>query len=163
MTINEHERAKQLALAGRVEEIGGAEQRWLESHLQGCETCSDYVAALDSAVASIRMPAITASSALVQATRRRVRARGAELQARDAAMRPLWIAVAMVCAWAALTTPVVWAAFAWLGAALQLSKTEWRALFVFAWIAPALAASLVLLGSGPQRAQAALAHLWEAR
>lgn len=68
-------------------------------------------------------------------------------------MRPLWIAAAMVCAWATLTTPLLWAAFAWLGAAFSLSNLEWRTGFLFAWIAPTLTASLLLLGSGSHRAQ----------
>ena len=68
-------------------------------------------------------------------------------------MRPLWIAAAMVCAWATLTTPLLWAAFAWMGAAFSLSNVEWRTGFVFAWIAPTLTASLLLLGKGSHRAR----------
>ena len=148
MSETVHERARDLALAGRIEEIAANEQRWLEAHLEQCAECATFAAALGEAVSAVRIPQVAASTTLVQATRRRVRARAVELQAHEAAMRPLWIAVAMVCAWATLTTPLVWAGFAWLGAALQLSRLEWRSLFVFAWMAPTLAASLVLLGSG---------------
>lgn len=148
MTENVHERARELALASRIEGIGERDRLWLEKHFEECGECSSFSMALENAVSAARIPAVAASSALVRATRSRVRARAAELQAHEARMRPLWIAVAMVCAWATLTTPLVWAAFAWLGAALQLTRLEWRSMFVFAWMAPALAASLVLLGSG---------------
>lgn len=143
-----HERARELAKARLIEEIGERDRRWLDEHLDDCSECSAFALALDNAVGAVRIPAVTASSALVRATQYRVRARAAELHAHESRMRPLWIAVAMVCAWATLTTPLVWAAFAWLGAAFQLSRIEWRSMFVFAWMAPALAASLVLLGSG---------------
>lgn len=159
---NEHERAKELALAGRVEDLGTVERRWLDSHLAYCEACSEFAATLDAAVGAIRMPAVTASSALVQATRRRVRARAAELQAHEAAMRPLWIAVAMVCAWATLTTGALWTAFAWLGATYQLASMEWRIAFFFAWITPTLAASIFLLGAGAGRSRTAWARAGEA-
>ena len=148
MTENVHERARELALAGRIEEIGATERRWLETHLDECAECAGFSLALGDAVNAVRIPQVAATTSLVWATQRRVRARAAELQAHETTMRPLWIAVAMVCAWATLTTPLVWAAFAWLGAALQLSRIEWRSMFVFAWMAPALAASLVLLGTG---------------
>lgn len=148
MTENVHKRARELALAGQMDEIGEVERRWLEAHLEECGECAGFLSALGGIVGAIRMPAVSASSALVRATQARVRARAAELHAHEAAMRPLWIAVAMVCAWATLTTPLVWAGFAWLGATFQLSRIEWRSMFVFAWMAPALVASLVLLGSG---------------
>ena len=148
MSENVHKRARELALASRIEEITAVDRRWLEDHMESCTECGGFSSALEDAVMAARIPQVAATTALVEATRRRVRARAAELQTQRAMMRPLWIAVAMVCAWATLTTPLVWAGFAWAGAALQLSRMEWRSLFVLAWMAPALAASLVLLGSG---------------
>jgi hypothetical protein len=75
------------------------------------------------------------------------------MQSQAATMRPLWIAAAMVCAWATVTTPLLWAACAWVGATFSLSNLEWRSGFLFAWVAPTLAASLMLLGSGSHRAR----------
>lgn len=164
MMANEHERARELSLAGRVDEIGAAERRWLESHLQGCEPCSEFAATLDAAVSSVRMPAVTASSALVQATTRRVRARALELQTREAAMRPLWVAVALVAAWATLTTGALWAGFVWLGTTYRLATMEWGVAFFFAWMAPTLAASIFLMGadSHADRIRTALVRAREA-
>ena len=161
MTENVHERARELAMASRIEDIVERDRLWLDAHFAECSECSAFSLSLDNAVGAVRIPAVTASSTLVRATQYRVRARAAELQAHEARMRPLWIAVAMVCAWATLTTPLVWAAFAWLGAAFQLSRLEWRSMFMFAWMAPALAASLVLLGSG-WRPKFALGRVGEA-
>jgi anti-sigma factor RsiW len=153
MTENDHQRVRQLSMAGRIEEISSADRQGLDSHLASCADCARFAASLDEAIGAARLPAVMADSSLVRATQSRVRRRAAQLQAHSAAMRPLWIAVAMVCAWATLTTPLLWAAFAWLGAALSLSNAEWRTGFLFAWIAPTLAASLLLLGSGSQRAR----------
>jgi hypothetical protein len=153
MTQDMHERARELSLAGRIEEITGEDRQWLDSHLASCTECSCFAATLDEAIAAVRLPAVMADAVLVQSTQARVRGRALQIHSNRAAMRPLWIAAAMVCAWATLTTPLLWAAFAWLGAAFSLSNLEWRTGFLFAWIAPALTASLLLLGSGSHRAQ----------
>jgi hypothetical protein len=151
MTENIHERARQLILSERIGDLGSADRQWLEDHFSDCEECSRFADSLDNAISTIRMPAVMAGAALVRATQTRVRNRALELNLHAAAMRPLWIAVGLVCAWAALTTPLLWAASAWLGAAFSLSTAEWRTGFVFAWIAPTLVASLLLLGSGSNR------------
>ena len=148
MTGKIHERARELALVERIERIGEADRRWLQSHLDECSECASFSATLNDAVRAVRLPLVTASSTLVRTTQARVRARAQELQAYSASMRPLWIAVAMVAAWAALTTPIVWTAAAWAGTALRISGAEWGAVFFFAWMAPTLSASLILLGCG---------------
>ncbi len=163
MTTIDHERAHELMLDGRIDEISAADRKWLESHLSDCVECSQYSASLDQAVSGLRLPAVMADASLVRATQGRVRRRALQMQSHTAAMRPLWIAAALACAWATLTTPLLWAAFAWLGAAFSLSNLEWRTGFVFAWLAPTLAASLLLLASGSHRARwrAALGHYSE--
>jgi hypothetical protein len=153
MTENIHERARQLILSERIGDIRDSDRQWLENHFADCEECSRFANSLDNAITSIRMPAVMADASLVRATQTRVRNRAHELNLHASAMRPLWIAVGLVCAWATLTTPLLWAAFAWLGAAFSLSNVEWRTGFVFAWVAPTLAASLLLLGNGSHRAR----------
>jgi hypothetical protein len=153
MTQDVHERARGLSMTGRIEDIAGEDRRWLDSHLADCTECSRFAASLDDAIAAVRLPAVTADATLVRSTQTRVRGRALQINLSRAAMRPLWIAAAMVCAWATLTTPLLWAAFAWLGAAFSLSNVEWRSGFLFAWIAPTLTASLLLLGSGSHRAR----------
>ena len=153
MTRNLHQRAREISMAGRIDGISAGDRQWLDSHLAGCAECARFAASLDEAIGALRLPAVMADSSLVRTTQSRVRRRAAQLQASSAAMRPLWIAAGLVCAWATLTTPLLWAAFAWLGAAVSLSNAEWRTGFLFAWIAPTLAASLLLLGNGSHRAR----------
>lgn len=155
MTKIDHERAHELMLDARIDEISTPDRKWLESHLSDCAECSHYAAALDQSVSAVRvrLPAVMAEASLVRATQARVRGRALRMQSHTAAMRPLWIAAGLAFAWATLTTPLLWAAFAWVGAAFSLSNLEWRTGFVFAWLAPTLAASLLLLASGSHRAQ----------
>ena len=151
MTEHLHQRARELAMDARIDEMSATDRRWLALHLEECEDCSRFAASLDGAIGSVRLPEVMAGASLVRATQNRVRARAMEIDAHRTAMRPLWIAVAMVGAWATVTTPLLWAAFAWVGAAFSLSNMEWRTGFLFAWIAPTLAASVMLLGSGSHR------------
>ena len=153
MTRIDHERAHELMLDARIDEISTADRRWLESHLSDCAECSHYSASLDQTVSAVRLPAVMADTSLVRATQARVRRRALQMHSHAAATRPLWIAAALVCATAALTTPLLWAAFAWLGTALSLSRLEWSTGFLFAWFAPTLAASLLLIASGMNRAK----------
>jgi len=151
MTRIDHERARELMLDAGIGEISATDRQWLESHLSSCDDCSLASAALQQAVGTLRMPAVMAGVSLVRATQRRVRARAAEMNAQTAAMRPLWVAVALVCATAAVTMPLVWSAFAWLGTTFSLSRIEWSASFAFAGLAPSLAASFLLIASGINR------------
>lgn len=153
MTRIDHERARELMLDARIDQISPSDSRWLASHVNACADCSRFAVSLDDAIDSVRMPAVTAGASLVQATQRRVRARATEMSAQAVAMRPLWIAVALVCAWATITTPLLWAAFAWMGALFSLPALEWRTGFLFAWTAPTLGVSFFLIASGMNRAR----------
>lgn len=153
MNTIDHERAHELMLDARIGQLSVSDSRWLAAHVADCADCSRFATSLDDAIGALRMPAVIAGASLVQTTQRRVRARASEMNAHSAAMRPLWLAVVMVCATASLTTPLLWAAFAWLGAVFSLSTFEWRTGFMFAWFAPTLAASLLLIANGMNRAK----------
>lgn len=152
MTRIDHERARELMLDARIGENAGEDRRWLDAHLSDCAECARFSAALDQAVSAIRLPAVMADAALVRTTQLRVRSRAFQLQSQAAAMRPLWVAVALVCAMAALTTPLLWSAFAWLGAWFGLSTLEWRTGFFLTWLAPTLAASFIFIAGDMTRA-----------
>ncbi len=153
MTRIDHQRAHELMLDARIDDISANDRSWLDSHLSDCTECSRFLASLDQAVSAVRLPAVMADASLVRATQTRVRARAVAMNSQTSAMRPLWIAVALVCATAGLTTPLLWSAFAWLGTALSLSRLEWSAGFVFAGLAPTLAASFLLIASGINRSK----------
>ena len=150
-------------MVDRVERLGGPERQWLNGHTCECVECADFVESIAAAVSAMRSAPVMADPPLVRATQAKVRRRAIELQAHAAMMRPLWVAVALVCAWTAFTTPVMWAAFAWLGALFHLSTAEWRAGFALSWLAPSVAASFILLGCESNRARwrALLAQNWE--
>lgn len=153
MTQDVHQRARELAMDARMDGISTADRQWLETHVNDCGDCARFSDSLNQAIGAVHMPLVTADAKLVRATQVRVRNRALQLKANAATMRPLWIAAVLVCAWATVTTPLLWAAFAWLGTALSLSNAEWRTGFLFAWIAPTLAASLLLLGTDSNRAR----------
>ncbi|MGH9642776.1 MAG: hypothetical protein ACRD3Q_10140, partial [Terriglobales bacterium] len=70
MSENVHKRARELALSGRIEEIGTAERRWLETHMDECVECAGFSSALGDAVNAVRIPQVAATTSLVGATQR---------------------------------------------------------------------------------------------
>ncbi len=148
MSNDVHERARKLALRARIEGPATVDREWLEAHLSTCPACREYHESLDRALGAVRALAPTAGDALVRRTQVLVRQRAAELCGRNAMMRPLWIACGMVVLTSLVFTPLLWQVCAWIGRIAHLSELTWRAGFVLFWIAPALAASVLLLGSG---------------
>lgn len=153
MSNDVHTRARELALSERVEGLAESDRQWLHHHAAECLPCAQFAESLEQAVSSMRLPAVMAGTSLVRATQGKMRQRALEMQAHAAMMRPLWVAVALVCAWAAFTTPIMWAAFAWIGALFHLTNAEWRTGFALSWLAPSIAASFILLGCESNRAR----------
>jgi len=158
MSSNAHERARKLVLASRVEGDSTTDRAWLHSHLEACQSCCDYANTLEAVVAGVRAAAVTADEGLVSATQARVRQRRLELMAQQEAARPMWIAAAMACGTTLLSTPLVWEMFAWLGHAVRVQPVIWNLGFVFFWIAPTIAFSVLMAayGSHAQRWRPAL-------
>ncbi len=148
MSNDVHERARKLALRARIEGLAPGDREWLDVHLSECVNCREYGQGLEHTLGAVRALAPTAGDALVRRTQVLVRQRAAELRERDAMMRPLWIACGMVVLTSLVFTPVLWQICAWIGRVAHLSELTWRTGFVLFWIAPALAASVLLLGSG---------------
>lgn len=148
MSNDVHARACKLVLSGRVEELAAPDRDWLDAHLSVCAACREYRERVELALGSVRSVAPAAGDVLVRGTQLRVRQRAAELRARDATMRPLRVACAMVVLTSLVFTPLLWQAFAWMGRLAEVSDLVWRAAFVLMWISPALAASYLLLSAG---------------
>jgi predicted anti-sigma-YlaC factor YlaD len=168
MTVNEHERARRLIAlsgadagddgraAGQARLGGGrAEERraegeraWLRVHLQECEACRDYTEAVGGAIRALRSHPMAAGSGLVRATQMRVRARALELRRQRERMWLVGLSCVFVGMSAAITTPLLWRGFAWVGEWVGVSSWVWQAGFTFVWIVPALVASVLLLDRG---------------
>lgn len=158
MSNDIHARACKLALSARIEALAAADRDWLDAHLSACAPCREYSDGLGRVLGGVRSLAPTAGEALVRSTQLLVRRRAAELRARDAMMRPLWLASALVVLSSAVFTPLLWQAFAWMGRLAQLPEFAWRTAFVLLWISPAIAASFLLLASGSYLARWRQAH-----
>ncbi|MGA7925723.1 MAG: hypothetical protein WCA20_06975, partial [Candidatus Sulfotelmatobacter sp.] len=128
MTRNAHDEARELiAVAGANDkDLSGAQQTWLRAHLQDCVACRDYAEGAGRMVRALRSQPLAADSALVRATRMRVRSRVLELQRQQ---ERLW--VMCVCCFAvtlstAFTTAVLWRGFAWVGQQARLPGPVWQ-------------------------------------
>jgi anti-sigma factor RsiW len=162
MSVDVHQRALQLAMRARVEGLLGRDRQWVEAHLDECPACAASVAALDHALGGLRAPIIMADARLVRATQLRVRVRAEQLERRKAAMRPVWLATALVVVVGLLSTAAAWQVFAMAGEWLRLTALSSRLVFALLWIAPAIGASLLLLACGSHRARwTAFAEIWE--
>jgi len=163
MTQNPHDQARELiALAGAAGNDRNddrnkndknkarinAQHTWLRAHLRACPACRDYAEAAGQAVRALRSQPFAAGSALVRATQMRVRSRALELQQHQQRVWLVSSACLVVGISAAITTPLFWRAFAWIGAWAGVSNWVWQAGFTFCWIVPALVASALLLARG---------------
>jgi predicted anti-sigma-YlaC factor YlaD len=146
MTRNLHDEARELIVQGEI--LSDAQQAWLRSHLEECEACRNYAEAANGVVRALRSQPLAADSRLVRATQMRVRFHAARL--RETRER-MWM-VAMACLGvglsATLTVPFLWRLFAWMGAWAGVSTMVWQASFMFFFIAPSLAVSVLLLARG---------------
>ena len=148
MTLDVHERACRLVIADRVESLASSDRKWLEQHLMACQECRVYAAGLQDALRGVRLAPFAAGAALVQQTQARVAARAAEMHRQQQQMRPLWLAVTMVCAMTALSLPLFVQALEWAASRFHVSLLLCEAGFLLLWIAPTVVASVALLGRG---------------
>ncbi len=146
MTRNSHDEARELIALG--EGLPDAQQVWLRAHLDECAACRDYAEAASGVVRALRSLPLAADSRLVRATQMRVRFHASRL--RETRER-LWL-VGMACLGvglsATLTVPFLWRLFAWIGEWAGVSTLVWQTGFVFFFIVPALAVSVLLLARG---------------
>jgi hypothetical protein len=146
MSEDVHQRAEHLLAASKVEGISPAEREWLEAHLESCAPCGERAVALERAVASLRSVSIALDPALVRATQFRVRLRAQELREQESRMRGLWVSCALSWVLGALSAPLLWWGFQWVGRHIALPDLAWQTAFVLWWVMPAAAAVAVLAG-----------------
>ncbi len=146
MTRNIHEDALKLISLGG--DLPDAQQVWLQAHLNECEACRQYAEGASGVVRALRSQPLAADSRLVRATQMRVRQRTLELQQTRERLVVVALSCTLVAFLSALTTPLVWQGFAWLGRWNQMPGPVWQAGFALFWIAPTVAASLLFLAHG---------------
>ena len=146
MNEDVHQRAEHLLAVARVEGISAAEREWLDGHLESCVRCAEHAAALERAVTSLRSVSIPLEPALVRATQFRVRRRARELHEQESRMQGLWISCALSWVLGALSAPLLWWGFQWIGRHTALPDVAWQTAFVLWWVMPAAATAAVLAG-----------------
>ena len=143
MTRDIHDEVRELIALGNG--LSGAQQSWLQAHLEECGACRDYAEAAQRVVRALRSLPVAADARLVRATQMRVRFHAARL--RETRER-MWL-VGMACLGvgfsATVTLPLLWRLFAWMGEWAGMSSPVWQTGFVFFSIAPALVVSVLLL------------------
>ena len=143
MSDDVHPRAEHLITAARVEGISPAEREWLDTHLESCAHCAERAAALERALASLRSLSIPLDPALVSATQLRVRLRAQGLQEQESRMRGLWVSCALSWFLGALSAPLLWRGFEWVGRRIALPDLAWQTAFLFWWLVPGAAVGAV--------------------
>jgi len=146
MTRNAHDEAQELIALG--EGLSDAQQTWLRAHLDNCEACGRYAEAANRVVRALRLLPLAADSRLVRATQMRVRIRARDLRQRRERLLLVASSCALVAISSALTTPLVWQGFEWLGRWSQLPNPVWQVGFVLFWVAPTIAAGVLFLAHG---------------
>jgi predicted anti-sigma-YlaC factor YlaD len=146
MMRNAHDEARELIAQG--DGLSSVQQALLRAHLDECEACLHYAEAAAQLVRSLRSLPVVADSRLVRATQMRVKARTRELQQRQERLVLVSLSCALVAISSALTTPLIWQGFEWLGRWSRVPSPMWQVGFVLFWIAPTIAASLMFLAHG---------------
>jgi predicted anti-sigma-YlaC factor YlaD len=127
---------------------GGDEETWLRQHLRGCVSCNDFAEAVGRTLNALRSQPQAADFALVEMTRRRVRARALELRQRQERIWLCCLACVLVGVSTAFTTPLCWRACEWIGQRAGMAQWVWAMGFGFLWIVPALVVSVLLMAHG---------------
>ena len=147
MTQSSHDEVRRL-IATSATDLSEAQQALLQAHLQDCGPCRDYAAATAEIVRGLRGIPVAADPRLVRNTQACVRARAVALRQRQQWLSLVALACPLVGLSAAITTPLVWRAFQWMGTYAGLSRTLWEVGFTFYWVAPSLLVSVLLLFRG---------------
>lgn len=150
MTRDVHQQAQEWLSLNGVDGLSDAQQSQLQAHLHHCDRCREFAEATRQVIRSLRSVPMAAGPSLVQITQARVRLRAQQLRQQR---RRMWLA-GMACtgvgASAAVTTPILWRLFAWLGHWAGVSAPVWQTGFTAFMIVPALLVSVLLLARGAQ-------------
>jgi predicted anti-sigma-YlaC factor YlaD len=137
MKEDAHERAGRLIDTERVEGLASADREWLGKHLEECDRCRARLQATERAVRTLRSVTVHINPTLVSTAQLRVRLRARELREHESRMRALWVCCVLSWILGAVTAPLLWQGFAWVGHRLALPDAIWITSFVLWWLVPA--------------------------
>jgi hypothetical protein len=144
MNDDPHRRARNLIDTERVEGLQNEEARWLEEHLAVCDACARRAAATDAALRALRAFSIAVPPGLAAATKLRVRQQAEQLSRSRARNAALVAGCALSWLAGVASAPLVWRAFAWLGATFGLPRVVWVLGFACWWFVPVAAAAILV-------------------
>ena len=142
-----HQQGRELIACGS-QDLTDSQQTWLPAHLDGCASCRDYAQAAEQFVRSLRSVPVAADLTLVRTTQMRVRLHAGQLRQKQERLWFVCVSCILVGLSAAVTTPLLWRGFEWIGGWAQVSSPVWQVGFMVFWISPALAVSLIFLARG---------------
>jgi predicted anti-sigma-YlaC factor YlaD len=140
-----HARAEQLIAKERVEDISQAELELLATHLQECESCTEFARKTAQVLRGLRAAGIELPAGLVSRTQFRVRLRAMELREREPQRRALWVMCGLSWVFGIASAPYVWRLFEWFGRLTGVPRLVLQLGFGLWWTIPALFAVIVLL------------------
>ncbi|HEY2120475.1 MAG TPA: hypothetical protein VGH37_14895 [Candidatus Acidoferrum sp.] len=145
MTENLHTRAQEFFAKSLVEGISSADRAWLDQHLRDCPDCAREILATQDLLGALRNVPVAVPRDLAARTQLRVRLRTQESTQTSQSTLMLWLITAMSWLLGIFSAPLVWRAFAWVGAELSLPKLLLEIGFVFWWTVPPLLAAAVIV------------------
>lgn len=148
MNADLHKRARMLIALSGPEEIPGAAQAWLASHLESCAACREFAENSRETIQLLCAIPVTAGAALVSTTQMRVRQRALELQRQHERVWVVSICCAAVTLCTALSTAMMWSGLAWVGQRVRLSPPAWEIPFGVLSFLPGLLVGIFLLARG---------------
>jgi predicted anti-sigma-YlaC factor YlaD len=140
-----HDRARDLVTASSVEGLTPAETAWLHDHLASCSDCRQYSDAMALSRQALHSLSFRVNPSLIAATQARVHMRARELRERDQRLIPVLISCVLALAVCAVSMPLLWQTFAWIGNVVHLPSLVWQTGFALTWFVPAVLATIILL------------------
>src|SRR5580698_1209116 len=148
MTRDIHQQTQEWIDLTGVDGLSDAQQSQLQTHLRECDACREYADATGQVIRSLRSVPMAATPVLVRRTQARVRQHAQLLRQQRERLWMVGVACAGIGFSAAVTLPLMWRVFSWLGAWAGVSNPVWETGFTVFVIAPALLVSVLLLIRG---------------
>jgi ferric-dicitrate binding protein FerR (iron transport regulator) len=148
MTRDVHQQAREWIVLTGAGGLSDAQQSQLQAHLRECDLCQKYAEDSSQVIRSLRSVPMAATPLLVRRTQARVRQHAQLLRQQRERLWMVGVTCAGVGFSAAVTIPIMWKIFSWMGTWAGVSSPVWQTGFTVFLIAPALLVSVLLLLRG---------------